>query len=605
MGKRKINMQKIKNISKYKLLLAVIITIFMIGSFYSPIVTSDPVTSIVLEKYVWDGSNYQDADNPTGPYLPSSQDPVLFKFTIYNNGLLDLTTINLSDTDMTTFYTDEDCTIIATFPITLDVGETKIFYGKLPWAAGQHNNTATANDSCSGTSDVDWANYYGISASINLEKLVWDGSNYQDADNPTGPYLPTSQDPVIFKFTIHNNGNINLTNVMLTDTDMITFYTDEDCTIWANYYGICASIDIEKFVSVDCGENWFDADTATGPSIESGDTVKFKVNVTNTGCVNLTDIVVTDTDFTFTGVVTSLTPGAYDESDIIEVIAECGQQWDKASVVGTPLFGPDVTDYDFAYYIGSCPCQDIVWIDDDFDPTTPDWLITNFSIKQLALDSLQTNGTAYVYDGLYIEDIIIDDVPCNNTGITQKGEYGCFPINESAIIQGSETIKVNNVTIKYLEYTPNINGSIIIYPDVNGTIIRCNKFNKNCINDSIGIKSFSTHPINAELNWWGIPDGPSGGKMDDGATADGNGVKVIGDNVDVEPWIGIHAEINNPDNHTTVIIGEPILFDATGSWAYTYSECCQSPVELHMQYLWDFDDGRYSSNKVANHIYIL
>jgi PKD repeat protein len=97
-------------------------------------------------------------------------------------------------------------------------------------------------------------------------------------------------------------------------------------------------------------------------------------------------------------------------------------------------------------------------------------------------------------------------------------------------------------------------------------------------------------------------DGPMGGIMDDGEIADGLGVKVIG-NVDVEPWIGIHAEIDKPEGpFVTVDTGEPVVFDAEGSWAYSAGECCNE-TPLPLQYLWDFGDGKYSSNKVAVHIF--
>ena len=275
-----------------------------------------------------------------------------------------------------------------------------------------------------------------------------------------------------------------------------------------------------------------------------------------------------------------------------------------AIATGTPPYGENVTDTDSeTVTLLCCECEETVWIDDNFTPDTPDWLITHFNIKQLALDHLESGGTAIVYEGIYHENILIDDIPCcDNTGITQKGEYGCFPIDESAIIDGSETIKVNNVTIKYLEYTPNLDGSIIIFPDICGTILRCNKFNKDCYNEAIGVLSRSNCGVNARLNWWGAPDGPQGGYMDDGLIANGEGVKVIG-LVDVEPWIGIHAEINQPPDPTTIKLGGPIHFDATGSWAYTYGECCQNPKELPLQYLWDFGDGRLSPNKSPIHIY--
>jgi plastocyanin len=271
------------------------------------------------------------------------------------------------------------------------------------------------------------------------------------------------------------------------------------------------------------------------------------------------------------------------------------EYWTKDNICNT---GPIQRQ---TYWVNKC--QEEVWIDDNFGFDTPGWWHTHFRDKQMALDWLGPGGTAYVNDGVYHGDIIIDAVPCcNNTNITQKGEHG-FPIGDSAIITGSETIKVNNVTIKYLEYMPNTNGSIIVVPGISGTTLRCNKFRKDCVADAIGVKALGGSIVNARLNWWGAPDGPSGGVMDDGKIADGLGVKIIGE-VYVEPWLGIHAEISKPEeNPLEVEVGTPVTFDATGSWAYTFGECCEEEIEKPLQYLWDFDDGKKSSNKIAVHIF--
>lgn len=260
-------------------------------------------------------------------------------------------------------------------------------------------------------------------------------------------------------------------------------------------------------------------------------------------------------------------------------------------------FGPTHTQ---TYWVNKC--RPIVEIDDDFHNLLPEWWHTKFVDKQMALEWLEPGGTALVYDGEYHGDFIIDDVPCcDNTGITQMGEYGCFPVEESAIIHGSETIKVDNVWIKYMEYDPNPDGSIIINPGVSGTNLRCNKFRMDCIADAIGVKSLSDFKVNARLNWWGKPDGPSGGYMNDGATiADGLGVKVIG-NVDVEPWLGVHAEASASTLYAET--GELISFNSFGTFAYTFGECCQTEEELPIDYLWEFDDGSYSMEKNPAHVY--
>jgi hypothetical protein len=121
--------------------------------------------SIDVKKYVKDNAaTWQDADSAPGPSIPSTHTPVIFKFTIHNTGNVALTSVNLTDTDMATFYTDEACTNSTSFPTTLAVNETKTYYGKLAWAQGQQSDTATAIGAPSAgspVSDSDPAYYVG------------------------------------------------------------------------------------------------------------------------------------------------------------------------------------------------------------------------------------------------------------------------------------------------------------------------------------------------------------------------------------------------------------------------------------------------------------
>jgi hypothetical protein len=195
-----------------------------------------PSPSIDIEKYVWDGTTWQDADTPTGPSLTAAHNPVVFRFVITNNSGVNLTAVNLTDTDISAFYSDQACTIPAVFPITtLTPSDPPVtVYGKLPWAQGQHTNSATTTGAPPvgpPVSDTDPANYFGLPPSIDVEKHVWDGSTWRDADTATGPVLTSAQNPVLFRFIITNNCGVNLTAVNLTDTDISAFYTDQACTI--------------------------------------------------------------------------------------------------------------------------------------------------------------------------------------------------------------------------------------------------------------------------------------------------------------------------------------------------------------------------------------
>jgi PKD repeat protein len=249
---------------------------------------------------------------------------------------------------------------------------------------------------------------------------------------------------------------------------------------------------------------------------------------------------------------------------------------------------------------GAGVCQDEVWVDDDFTTSTPGWYVDHFPSIQIALDRLNPDGTAWIFDGIYNEDLFIDADNCGNAGITIKGAYECFPTDETAIIQGSMLISVDDVTVKYLEFTPNTDAAVTVEDDVMDTMFECNKFRKDCVADAVGIVAEGTSLVTAELNWWGRMDGPDGGLMDDGI-ASGFGVFVLGD-VMVEPWIGIHAEIAEPTGTIEVESGSAVSFDATGSFAYSFGSCCEE-TSLHKQYEWDFQDGSYSHNKMTTHVF--
>ena len=57
------------------------------------------------------------------------------------------------------------------------------------------------------------------------------------------------------------------------------------------------NIDVEKDISVDGGVSYMDADSAPGPTTAISGNVKIRFTVTNSGTFSLTDITLTDTDF--------------------------------------------------------------------------------------------------------------------------------------------------------------------------------------------------------------------------------------------------------------------------------------------------------------------
>ena len=312
-----------------------------------------PNPCIDIEKYVWNGTAWLDADAATGPCISSAGTPgpgpslecipvVNFKIVVTNTGNVPLTGINV---------TDDKHGKVTLCTNSLDVNDSTEAIYNMTWACGQQVNTATATgfyeqclqpDSIAPSNqcekiqcnDTDKAYYYGKAAakpSIDVQKYVYDGCKWLDADSAAaGPTLSSST--VQFKIVVKNTGAVKLTGVTLTDSKKgklslktttlnpgastyVTYtmtkvcgqqvntatacgiysgkkYTDTDK---AYYYGktpVKVSIDIEKYVYD--GHNWIDADSAAaGPTLSSS-TVKFKIIVKNTGTVKLTGVCVTD-----------------------------------------------------------------------------------------------------------------------------------------------------------------------------------------------------------------------------------------------------------------------------------------------------------------------
>jgi hypothetical protein len=63
----------------------------------------------------------------------------------------------------------------------------------------------------------------------------------------------------------------------------------------------CPDLDVEKYISFDGGETWFDEDNAPGLSVLEGSDPLFKFVVTNTGTADLTNITLTDSIFDLNG----------------------------------------------------------------------------------------------------------------------------------------------------------------------------------------------------------------------------------------------------------------------------------------------------------------
>ncbi|TCS17526.1 DUF11 domain-containing protein [Caulobacter sp. BK020] len=122
-----------------------------------------------------------------------------------------------------------------------------------------------------------------------------------------------------------------------------------------------ASLDIEKYVSIDGGLTWDDADNPQGPVATSSADIQFKFVVTNTGNVTLTNATVTDSVFDLNGAApgTAMSLGVLDVGETntfyYDAAWTAGQHVNDATASGT-YSGGTATDHDLAYYYGLIDC---------------------------------------------------------------------------------------------------------------------------------------------------------------------------------------------------------------------------------------------------------
>jgi hypothetical protein len=113
------------------------------------------------------------------------------------------------------------------------------------------------------------------------------------------------------------------------------------------------AIEVMKYLSIDGGNTWLNADSAPGPSVSVGSMVKFKFTVTNTGNTPLTDISLADNlyDLSAAVLVNPLPAGESFEYVLEGVTVTAGQHRNTATATGV-YEGVVYSDSDHAHYWG-------------------------------------------------------------------------------------------------------------------------------------------------------------------------------------------------------------------------------------------------------------
>ena len=207
------------------------------------------------------------------------------------------------------------------------------------------------------------------------------------------------------------------------------------------------------------------------------------------------------------------------------------------------------------------------------------------------------NGIMFVRDWTALDKGFVDGVTITDNEVYSNLNNGIYlgPMNKNHVVTGND-IHDNGLD----GFRVDLEGTYHSNQQLGSTSNIVANYNKIYGNDDHGAQVLGTPTngfiLDAECNYWGVPNGPNGGLMDDGTTAAGYGDKVAGP-VDVEPWAGNHAVIIT--SQTSVTTGTLILFDASDSVAH-HLDCTPDTID---EYYWDFDDRTFSREKQVGHVY--
>jgi hypothetical protein len=368
-------------------------------------------------------TNDVDADEAPGP-LVTVGDPVTWTYVVTNTGNAELTNVTVTDDQIDA--SDIDCgdgTNVVAGPLAPDDSFTCTATGVA--AAGQYENTGmVVGDGPETTdengepvppqqvNDEDPSHHFGADANVDIEK----STNTVDADEAPGPLVAVG-DPVVWSYVVTNTGNVELTNITVTDDQIDA--SEIDCGDGSNvvagplapddsftctaqgvaedgqyentgtvvgdapdgsqpsdedpshHTGVEPAVDIEK------STNTVDADEPTGPLVLVGNPVRWTYVVTNTGNTDLTDVTVTDDQIDASeidcGDGTNVVAGplAPDESFTCTAtgVAAADQYENTGEVVGDgpettdengdPVPPQQVSDEDPSHHFGAAPAVDI------------------------------------------------------------------------------------------------------------------------------------------------------------------------------------------------------------------------------------------------------
>ena len=194
------------------------------------------------------------------------------------------------------------------------------------------------------------AQFNSLMERVRLPVYIWE-------DRDKSEFQLRWQETMLTQADLDSNagGDGVLINTAAADTNETPVFTDSE-GVNVVYQPI---IDLTKYVSVDNGSSWVDANGPTGPLLSSstGFDPKFKYTVTNSGNITLADVTLTDAVYDLNGAEAgtaysfgTLAVGASMDFIFTQAAWAAGQQSGDATVTVAGM--PSVLDIDNAYYLG-------------------------------------------------------------------------------------------------------------------------------------------------------------------------------------------------------------------------------------------------------------
>ena len=302
----------------------------------------------------------------------------------------------------------------------------------------------------------------GEGARIDVEKPT----NGVDADSAPGLFVAEG-DPITWTYVVSNTGNVNLTSIALSDSDLGAIpcsqtalspqeamtceaygtaieaqygntavvtgtlplgleVTDDDPS---HYFGAVSDIAVEKTT------NGVEAESPPGPYILVGDPITWTVVVTNTGNITLTQITVLDDGEGPIDCATD-TLGAAERTQCTAVgRAVEGQHANTVTATGKPAVGATVTATASSHYFGADPQIVMTKLTNEIDVEEPPgptlwvgdpvaWTYTvtntgNVTLTQLALTDDQIGAVSCAATTLAPDEATV----CGADGEATAGQY--------------------------------------------------------------------------------------------------------------------------------------------------------------------------------------